>query len=104
MCLSIDNMKSAPVFFYALVMLRLFKVANYLDYFYLVIVVLAIEAIAPILNLHHKEIMAFCVSWCVCMRACGHLFMCVCESAFECVLHTRQNHGMVSHFPVQYCR
>lgn len=76
--------------------------ANNLDYFYLVIVQLAIDAIAHILNVQREEIMAVCV----CAHACGHLFrcVCVCVSAFECVLHTRQNRGMVSHFPVQYCQ
>ncbi len=60
-------------------MLKLFKVANYLDYFYLVIVELAIEVIAHILNLHHREIMADCMIF-VCVHNCGYLFrgVCVC--------------------------
>lgn len=75
MCLSIDNMKSTPVFFFMLfIMMRLFKLANYLDYFYLVIVELVIEAIADILNLHCREIIVICV----CVHACGHLFSRVC--------------------------
>lgn len=53
MCLSTDDMKSAPLFVF---MLRLFKVANYLDYFYLVIVAGCVEAVAHIVSLHHKKI------------------------------------------------
>lgn len=51
------------VFLYALVILRLFKVANCLNYYYLVIVLLVIEAIV---HLHHVEIIAVSLSLRVC--------------------------------------
>ena len=63
-CLSADDMKSALLFVF---MLRLFKVANYVDYFYLVIVAGDIGAVAHLFRCE-------CVCVCVCdrERECFH--------------------------------